>query len=234
MLGFAVHVSLMMALSAIAACGGSGDDAQPLSPVVSGVPAPCATAFDEADGSTGKSAQARKSAPARADDGPVVALSSCTVDRQRNVTIGGDGGGTCGPRVVIDRSFTGPDALGKITIAPGGKLAVPHIIPGGTLQVETAGIQVNGLLSVGTAACPIGGADDPLGRVKFNFSGSQIPSDLATDSGSDKGIELGAGGILRLFGAKGVAPRDVNWTQPSRPNRDRCSLPLTARTRGKT
>lgn len=202
MLKFAFRSSLLAALISLAACGGDSDSNGPiLSPVAAGVPAPCSKAFDDAQGV--------------ADNGSVVALSSCTFDAQRNVTIGGDGG--CGPRVVVDRSFTNENALGKITIAPGGKLAVPYIIPGGTLKVETAGVLVNGLLSVGASSCAVGGAADLQGRVNFAFTGAQIPSNPATDSGSDKGIEVRSGGILRLFGAKGVGPQGVNWTQLGQP-----------------
>lgn len=205
----AVRGCLLAALMALAGCGGGSSGLPLLAVAADGVAAPCAAAFDGAGASGGKALSLSK------DDGPVVGLSSCRFDAARNVTIGGDDG--CGPRVVIDRSFTKTDALGKITIAAGGKLAVPNVIPGGTLEVETAGILVNGLLSIGTATCPVGGPSDPTGHVKVTFTGLQIPSDPAVDSGSDKGIEVRNGGILRLYGAKGVAPRGVSWTHLSLP-----------------
>ena len=204
MRGIAVRGSLLLALLALSGCGGSNDGVPMLAAASAEVPAPCSSAFDSAGGG-----------PAAGPPIAAVGLSQC-IDAQHNVTIGGTKG--CGPNVVIDRSFTGADALGKITIAADGKLAVPHIIPGGTLEVETAGISVAGVLSMGASNCPVGGADNPQGRVKVTFTGSEIPSNPATDSGADKGIEVQKGGILRLFGAKGVAPRGgVNWTQLSRP-----------------
>lgn len=211
MLSLTVRSSLLLALTVLAGCGGSNGGYPLLATVPQGVAAPCATAFDGVSGGSAKSFLLSK------DEGDTVPLSSCTFDAQRNVTIGGDGG--CGPRVVIDQSFTDKDknALGKITIAANGKLAVPHVIPGGTLEVETAGILVAGSLSIGTESCPVGGDSDPQGRVKVTFTGSQIPSDPAIDSGSDKGIEVRMGGILRLYGAKGAAPKGVSWTHLSRP-----------------
>lgn len=162
---------------------------------------------------------------AHADDLPLTRLttplSSCQRDAQNNVTIGGDGG--CGPNVVIDRSFTARDgnALGKITIAAGGKLAVPRLIDR-TLELETTGISVAGTLSLGTASCPVGGPSDPRGRVKVTFTGNldadkDHGSGAGNGSGADKGIEVGQGGTLRLYGAKGVGAHGVNWTYLSRP-----------------
>src|SRR5437868_6759287 len=211
MLSSTVRSSLLLAFTVLAGCGGSNGGYPLLATVPQGVAAPCATAFDGVSGGSAKSFLLSK------DEGDTVPLSSCTFDAQRNVTIGGDGG--CGPRVVIDQSFTDKDknALGKITIAANGKLAVPHIIPGGTIEVETAGILVAGTLSIGTESCPVGNDGDPQGRVKVTFTGSQIPSDPAIDSGSDKGIEVRMGGILRLYGAKGAAPKGVSWTHLSRP-----------------
>ncbi|MDM0015614.1 hypothetical protein QTH87_24465 [Variovorax sp. J22P168] len=200
--------SLALATLCLAACGGSDGANIPLLASAGGVPAVCASAFDGPAGSSEKGALST-----HAKEGDEVGLSSC-LDAQRNVTIGGAGG--CGPTVVIDRSFTGADALGKITIAANGKLAAPQ--NGEVLEIETTGIAVAGVLSLGTAACPIGGDNNPTQRVRITFTGSQTSQDpTAMGSGADKGIELQAGGILRLFGAKGVAPKGVSWTYLSQP-----------------
>ena len=235
-LGFVILAVALSTLAAVSGCGGgSGSgpsfDTSGSQPLATGTGAPCSHAFETLDhpsskgmsaiatheGMSGMPPQRRAFFSAGANfaagDSTPVNLSTCTFDAQRNVTIG-EGG--CGPLVVIDKSFTGPDALGKITIASDGKLAVPNTL-GGTLELETAGISVAGLLSIGTKTCPVGADEDPRGRVKVTFTGAQTPSNPATDSGSDKGIELKGGGTLRLYGAKGVAPEGVNWTALSRP-----------------
>lgn len=150
----------------------------------------------------------------------VVRLSSCKPDAAGNITIGGPNG--CGPNVVIDRDFTERtgNPLGKITIEKGAGLAVPHALDG-TLELETTGIRVAGTLSLGTATCPVGSASHPNGRVKVTFTGQADSSGghagHSSGSGSDKGIEVIAGGTLRLYGAKGVAKDGVNWTHLSQP-----------------
>ena len=243
----ALRGSALLALVALASCGGSGGGGVALAPVVSGVPAPCAAAFDPPGTGLGTANDSphNSSAPvmsvslsgksmaagsnisrmlmssAHAAGSPGVGLSSCQRDADNNVTIGGFDG--CGPNVVIDRSFTASEnnALGKITIAEGGNLAVPHIIDG-TLALETTGIIVAGTLSLGTKACPVGGPSDPNGRVKLTFIGN-LDSDKdhgagqRNGNGSDKGIEVRKGGTLRLYGAKGVGQHGVNWTHLSSP-----------------
>lgn len=143
-----------------------------------------------------------------------VKLSLCPVDAARNVVIGGSG---CGEEVVIDKSFTGAQALGKITIESDGKLVVPRVFD--ALEVHTKGIVVKGLMSLGTAVCPIG-LENPASKLKLVFTGNAsdaAPSNMPNGSGSDKGIEVQENGILRMYGAKGVAPKAVSWTFLSRP-----------------
>ncbi len=223
-----IRVAALSVLTALAGCGGgtgssTGFDVNGSRPVGTGAPAPCVHAFEplanaSGAGMSGMATQRRAlfsgGAAIAGANGTPVDLSTCTFDAHRNVKIGGHDG--CGPLVVIDKSFTGDNALGKITIAADGKLAVPETL-GATLELETAGISVAGLLSIGTSACPVGNDYDPEGRVHVTFTGAQTPSIPATDSGADKGIEVQSGGTLRLFGAKGVAPQGVNWTALSQP-----------------
>ncbi|MEJ7688897.1 MAG: G8 domain-containing protein, partial [Variovorax sp.] len=192
-------------LVSLGSCGGSGSDRFAASADVLAV---CSTAFDVPTGNLSKLATLFEGEPPAP-----VALSQCAVDASRNVTIG-EGG--CGPRVVIDRSLTGTEALGKITIKPDGKLAVPRVFD--ALELHTAGIAVEGLLSIGTAACPVGFAN-PASRIKVVFTGGRDSASLAgvPSDGSDKGIEVRAGGVLRLFGEKGAVPAAVSWTHLSRP-----------------
>ena len=194
-----------LALLALAGCGGSdGGDA---ALVGAALAAPCATAFDPPQ----PRLLSKMGLLNKTDD--YVMLSECTLDDNRNVTIGSGG---CGPIVVIDKSFTGPSALGKITIAADGNLAVTSNFD--TLELETTGISVAGLLSIGTAQCPVG-RNNPQSKITFTFTGKHVASGDASaiGSGSDKGIEVQAGGKLRMHGAKGVAPNGVNWTHLSAP-----------------
>lgn len=248
---------LLVALLALASCGGSGGGRGyvALAPVPPGVPAPCAAAFDppgtglgqantsphDSEAPAGTSLASRMlSASIRAatqwmspayaqgqsqTDLPVINLSVCRekhADANGNITIG-EGG--CGPHVVIDKDFTEADgnALGKLTITKGGKLAVPYALED-TRKLETRGITVasEGVLSLGTKVCPVGSADHPNARVQVTFIGEANSQDQghaghSSGSGSDKGIEVQSGGTLRLYGAKGVGENGVNWTHLSEP-----------------
>src|SRR5689334_3031960 len=108
-----------------------------------------------------------------------VKLSSCTLDANRNVTIGPSG---CGPQVYVDQSFTGPQALGFLTIATGGQLTFPS---GQTLQVDTTGIAVSGLLGAGAPGSPIGSGS----VATLNFV-DPLATGAAPPSGATKGITV--------------------------------------------
>ncbi len=195
----------LLAVSLVLGGCGSGD-APP--PIATAPLEACSTAFAEASGT------------AKAGTEPV-RLSQCQFDASRNVTIGGGG---CGPDVIIDRSFTDSEALGKITIAADGKLALPRSFE--QLEVHTAGISVAGRLSLGTAACPVG-LENPTSKVKVVFTGTRAAA-ANRDTGSDKGIEVLSGGVLYLYGNKGVTPAEgraaddaaatgISWTHLSKP-----------------
>ncbi|MES2937676.1 MAG: G8 domain-containing protein [Pseudomonadota bacterium] len=134
-----------------------------------------------------------------------VPLSSCTLDATRSLTIG-SAAGQCGPDVVADRSFTGTSGLGFITISGGGTLTLP---PQGTatLQIDTAGILVNGTLQAGSPTQPV------TGQVTLNFTGSSTGSPIA------KGISVMQGGSLLLYGGKGIAGKAgaASWTYLAAP-----------------
>ena len=196
-------------VAGLAGCGGSSNNAAAFDSAAAAAAAACPTAFNDSQPGV-LSKLGLVSAPEVVAPVP---LSQCSLDAQRNVVIGAGG---CGPNVIIDRSFTGADALGKITITAQGKLAVPVVFD--QLELDTTGISVAGTMSIGTAQCPVG-RNNPASHVTVKFTGTPVASSGAKDmgSGADKGIEVQAGGSLRLYGVKGVAPGGVNWTTLSQP-----------------
>ena len=142
-------------------------------------------------------------------------LSAC-LSASRDATIGGQE--SC-QQVYVDQSYTGANALGTITILPGGELTVLDT----TLAIETAAIIVQGELDVGTATCLIGTLN-PDNQVTITFTGTRpaiTPSvgHAHTDDCDPfaKGIQVRSGGKLNLYGAKGVPPSGVSWTHLSEP-----------------
>ncbi|MDX1386337.1 MAG: G8 domain-containing protein, partial [bacterium] len=143
-------------------------------------------------------------------------LSNC-VDGSGNALIGPSGGANC-ERVVFDKSFTGAEALKRITIEAGGEVYAAD----GSLDVELEAIEVSGLLQIGSKECPIG-TTDPSHQITMTFLGARpCPSPQACD-GFQKGIQVKAGGSLRLFGIKGVTGSEthggtetgISWTHLS-------------------
>ena len=140
-------------------------------------------------------------------------LSDCKPDASKGVTIG-SGSGQCGAgtsgKVYVDKSFVGADGLGTITIASDGKLAFLNQ----STELDTAGIVVSGLLSVGTFQCRIAKTD----LITIKFTGKRPCESPGTCGGFSKGIEVLPEGNLRMIGAKGVPdPREgktpgVSWT----------------------
>lgn len=176
--------ALLVAVVCLGGCGGDGSGSQPNA----GVPGLCAAAFDE-PGAQSLAVSGAISQTAAATPTPVP-LSECTVDGNRNVTIGGGG---CGPDVYVDKSFTGGNGFGAITIAADGALA---FLNEQTTELDTSGIVVDGSLVVGTSECPISGAD----AVTINFTDARAVNTVT------KGITVNSGGRLRMHGAAGVAP----------------------------
>ena len=135
-----------------------------------------------------------------------VALSTCSLDSNRNVVIGS---GACGPNVYVDQSFTGTKGLGSITINSDGQLVFLHD-PG--FQVDTSGIVVNGKFQVGNSFCPVG-SNNKSSVAVVNFT------DARAVSGVVKGITVNKGGTLQLYGSTGVAaaspPPGANSQAPS-------------------
>ena len=153
-------------------------------------------------------------------------LSACR-GADGNVAVGA---GTC-TNVFVDKSYTGTSKLGAVTIGAGGALYVPDA----TLDVEAASITIVGapgggagaiaLFQVGTDACPVGSLD-PANHVTLTFTGEQPKAAHVHvhdhKSGDDctsiqKGIGVGVGGALRLYGARGVPPDGVSWTYLAKP-----------------
>ncbi len=199
-------------LLVLAGCGGSSDSGYGSMPPPSAEQIKaCSTAFDESVGLLQAMAAGKANEP--------VLLSQCTLGANRDVTIGNGG---CGPNVIIDKSFVGNEALGKITIEADGKLVLPRQFS--QIELHTKGISVAGTLSLGTASCPVG-VENPASQVKVVFTGKRADADESAQ-GADKGIAVLSGGVLRLYGAKGVVPaqgklaagtKGVSWTHLAQP-----------------
>lgn len=172
-----------------------------IAPEPTSIPGLCAQAFEDS---------AFGSAAGVAATPTPVALSTCSTDAERNVTIGTSG---CGPNVYVDKSFTGSDGFGAITIADDGKLA---FLDGRSTQLDVGAIVVAGKLAAGTEQCPIENDD----VVTINFTDAVLPN------GAVKGLSVVAGGTLSLRGATGVAaatpaaganPQAPSWTYLAAP-----------------
>ncbi len=137
---------------------------------------------------------------------PTSLSDKCISGLARDVTIGPSQVAEC-RNVKIDRSFTGKDALGTITIQPGGRLCVANQ----KLQIETDGIVVGGEFEVGTRSVPIG-VQDIANQVTITFKGTRPCASPTLCEGFHKGIQVSEGGQLKLFGAKGVLTPGVSWT----------------------
>jgi hypothetical protein len=180
--------------------------------VLAGFPIATVRAAPEADRTVVRVPQRFLPEAACALPSPLTPLSTCIRDA-RNVLIGPGGTPTC-QDVVVDRSYTGAEALGRIQIQAGGRL----FIPDRTVTIETAEVDISGVLQAGTADCPIGTANR-RNRVTLVLTGARP---MACTVGErcqqfDKGIQVEAGGTLRLFGTKGVPPSGVSWTYLRRP-----------------
>ncbi|RYF81744.1 MAG: hypothetical protein EOO29_09530 [Comamonadaceae bacterium] len=234
------RLSIVAAALALAACGGGDSNRGLVSlpvtpPVVSDPTTFCATAFDRPAASARAMAAHMghsNSKSAGADLQPAVAapaalpltrvvkrLSQC--DLKQGVVKIGSSEGSCATTVVIDQSFTRRDgnALGHIEIEADGWLGTPEKL-GREFEIETTGISVAGTLSIGTAECRIGNADDSQGRVKLTFlNDPAVRIDPEATSDGSKGINVHAGGVLRMYGAKGVQDVNggVNWAHLSQP-----------------
>ena len=159
-------------------------------------------------------------------------LSAC-LDANHDAVIGTSATNTkCKAAVYVDGNIgvnTSNPQLGRINIESGGTLYVPDR----TLNVKVGAILVCGKFQAGTEACPIGTLN-PGNTVIFRFVGTK-PNNLVpqTDTtcevptGFQKGLEVTAGGILQLYGARGIPLYDnlgnrdpqsgVSWTYLSQP-----------------
>ncbi|MFO1519076.1 MAG: G8 domain-containing protein [bacterium] len=148
-------------------------------------------------------------------------ISGC-VDATHDIVIGPSRGPKC-TKVFFDRSFTGADGLGKISIEPGGEVYVRDE----NVSVEVGSVEVGGLFQVGSKSCPIG-TGSPNHQVNITFTGSRPCKSPNTCSGFNKGIQVSQKGTLRLFGVKGVPASSryggnetgISWTTLSTPAGD--------------
>ena len=123
----------------------------------------------------------------------------------------------------------GTHTTGKITINTGGTLTIADDAAT-DLQLTTTGIEIaGGSLVIGAPDCPIG-TGGPDRQVTIHFTGKR-PTDCGSLDltkplcpGYDKGLQVDAGGTLKMYGRKGVpgaAPNNgVNWTYLSQPAGD--------------
>jgi hypothetical protein len=146
-------------------------------------------------------------------------LRNC-IDENNDVVIGSKAtNDKCKTTVVADQTNF---ALGKITIGEGGALLVPEQIAQQGIAIQTAGINVTGTLQIGSSACPIG-STSKASRVTITFTGNRpsCPNDVC--DGSVKGIEVNKGGVLRMYGFKGVpdpntaSTAGLSWTYLTSP-----------------
>lgn len=134
-------------------------------------------------------------------------LSQCKPVSQQPITIGAPG---CGPQVYVDKAYAGASGLGFITINAGASLSVLNTTG---IQLDTTGMLVNGTFQVGSSSLPFGNT------VTLNFTDTAPGAATVT-----KGISVGSGGSLLLYGKTGVAkpggtgPRTApSWTYLSAP-----------------
>ncbi|HUA36572.1 MAG TPA: G8 domain-containing protein [Candidatus Binataceae bacterium] len=157
-------------------------------------------------------------------------------DGNGNIKIGEGATRGCEGEVVVDRKTNN---YKQITINKGGTLIVPDTQTQlGQVSLTTTGIDVFGTLEIGSSVCPIGTLASSVTagpRVVVTFTGDRPPStqcgDLSkgatgngTCPGYQKGIQVESGGIIRMFGRKGVPGAlpnaGVNWTYLAEPAGD--------------
>jgi hypothetical protein len=135
----------------------------------------------------------------------VTAFDACK--KNGDVIIGGnDANEGCKGEVTLR---PGTHSTGKITINTGGTLIVADEAASG-LQLSTTGIDiVGGSLLIGSADCPIG-TIRATNKVTVRFTGKRPTTcgDLSQPNtacpGYVKGIQVGQGGTLKMYGRKGV------------------------------
>ncbi len=144
------------------------------------------------------------SAPTMACELPqgLQSISQC-IDASGNAVVGPGGSSGC-ERVVFDKDLTGAEAIKKLTIQAGGEAYVDDL----SLKVELETIEVMGLLQMGFQNCPVGTAN-PSHQVDFTFVGERPCPSPETCSEFSKGIQVHHGGVLRLFGIKGVPASSI-------------------------
>jgi hypothetical protein len=125
-----------------------------------------------------------------------VPLSTCAMNANHDVVIGSGG---CGPQVYVDKSLMGANGLGAITIKPDGILV---FLDNQSVQLDTAGIVVQGTLEAGNPTCSIG-ERSPSTVVTINFTDQRAVANVI------KGIAVAQGGTLMLYGATGVASEKI-------------------------
>ena len=148
-------------------------------------------------------------------------LSQCK-DASGNVVIGADATNpSCKGAVVV----SGSETLGAIAIKSGGSLLVSPAAANSGPTIRTTGIDIDsgGALLIGGASCPIGG-QNTAEKVTFVFTGNKpiecgSPNNKPGEqcAGYMKGIQVEAGGTLRMHGQKGVGPEHLDWTHLTQP-----------------
>lgn len=121
---------------------------------------------------------------------------------------------TCPNAILSGSALTDNKALGSILIKAGAQLVIPDL----TTKLDTTGIEVSGTLQIGTADCPIDGAN----QVTIKFLGAKPEACLNNKDPHSKechakGINVNSGGTLLMYGEMGAGPSGVSWTRLSVP-----------------
>ncbi|MDN5864422.1 MAG: G8 domain-containing protein [Gammaproteobacteria bacterium] len=157
--------------------------------------------------------------------------TACIVNTENDVIVGGPDAKPGCDEVVMETATSNPLVFDEIMIGRGGTLTVVHG-DGDQAQAQRAAtrdsipleplfrpvrefcVMDGGVLQIGTESQPVSGT-----KVVLGFRGdrhSSSTNNMCPDF--KKGIEVMAGGTLRMYGVKGVPARGgVSWTTLARP-----------------
>ncbi|MGA7964737.1 MAG: hypothetical protein WCB49_02365 [Gammaproteobacteria bacterium] len=159
----------------------------------------------------------------------ITPISSCVVDSENDVEVGGTGAPTGCTNVILTASST-TKSFGEIEIGDGGTLTITgRSTTNATLAPDTGTapfppiakldeicIDDGGKLLIGEQNKPITAAD----RVELTFAGDRHfkPANPVCKGNFKKGILVNPGATLLMYGAKGVPSRGgISWTTLAAP-----------------
>ncbi|MGH8273061.1 MAG: G8 domain-containing protein, partial [Gammaproteobacteria bacterium] len=171
----------------------------------------------------------------------LTAITSCVIDSENDVVIGGPDAPAGCQNVEMDPSGNSSVPFGEIQIAAGGTLHIEGAAPGSSNQgasiardsiplvplepVQTICVEDGGKLEFGSADKPITDSNKVVLRFVGNRNSGGSGKLCAGDPDFNKGIVVEAGGSLLMYGAKGVPKYDsqgnniggVSWTTLAAP-----------------